>query len=333
MKNIRSKALGAIMILWLQFISIFLLASSLHASQKITILTYPVGKHSQNSWYHPAVTNSLLRGLQELQVNFNYNPSQENDVGQTVVVLTNIDALKQAIVWKRKGRIKKLLAGPNLVVSPKEHHGVVLSPEIDIYMVNSQWTKTAYTEDAPSLINHIGIWPAGIDIRFWNPSLKLTDKKNRNALVYWKTESIEFCNEVEQVLKKYNWNPIRIRYGQYDLQTYKNTLENSLFAVFISRSESQGLALAEAWAMDVPTLVWNPKALEINGRVYSESSACPYLSPQTGFDWQTIKEFENILKSKENLIPKFTPRSWVLDNMSDAASTQILLSLINSIPM
>lgn len=315
----------------LKLACLMVFSCNMYASNKITVLTYPVGRYSSDSWYHPAVTNSLLRGLQELQVDFNYNPSQENDVGQIVVVLTNIEALKQAISWKQAGRIKKLLAGPNLVISPQNHHGIILSPEIDIYMVNSSWTKTAYIEDGPSLANHIGIWPAGIDIYSWNPSKKLSDKKTNQVLVYWKTEPVEFCNEVEQVLRKYNWNPVRIQYGQYDQQTYKQTLENSLFSVFISRSESQGLALAEAWTMDVPTLVWNPQTVVINGRMYSESSACPYLSDQTGFDWQTIQEFENILQLIKISIKKFTPRSWTLDNMSDAASAQILISLINSI--
>ena len=52
-------------------------------------------------------------------------------------------------------------------------------------------------------------------------------------------------------------------------------------AVFMSRSESQGLALAEAWAMDVPTLVWQSPPGE-PGSVFSLSDPAPYLTSDTG---------------------------------------------------
>lgn len=320
------------MIFFLRIFCFFpLLSYTIYATEKITILTYPVAKHSPENWHHPAVTNSLLRGLQELGVNYNYNPSKLSEVGSTVVVLANIDALKQAIEWKRTGTIKKLLAGPNLVVSPQDHHGIIASTEIDRYMVNSNWTKTAYLEDAPQLARNITIWPAGVDVRFWDPSQTLSEKQTTNVLVYWKTESEAFCNEIEQSLKKNSWNPVRIKYGQYTIETFKRELERCIFAVFISRSESQGLALAEAWAMDVPTLVWNPQELTFNGRTYSESSACPYLSTQNGYDWKTIQEFEAILKIIPTNLHNFTPRSWTLQHMSDAACAEILLALVNSI--
>lgn len=300
-------------------------------AEKITVLTYPVGRHSPDSWCHPAVTQSLLRGFGALQVDYNYNPSQEHEVGSTVVVLTNMDALKQAIRWKRAGRIKKLLAGPNLVISPKDHSGIILAPEIDKYMVNSEWTKTAYIEDAPELIRSIAIWPAGVDIGYWNPSQLLSIKKTNNVLVYWKTESIKFCQAIEEVLRKNYWNPVRIQYGHYTHEAFKQALNSSSFAVFISRSESQGLALAEAWAMDVPTIVWNPRELVTNGRTYTDSSACPYLTPQTGADWKHIQEFEYLLSQMPTLLASFSPRAWTLQNMSDTASASTLLSLINSI--
>jgi hypothetical protein len=242
-----------------------------------------------------------------------------------------MDALKQAISWKRSGKIKRLLAGPNLVVSPKDHNGIILSPEIDKYMVNSEWTKTAYIEDAPQLSQNIAIWPAGVDTKYWAPSQLLSIKNTNNVLVYWKTESLEFCQTIEQILRKHNWNPIRIQYGHYNQETYKQMLENSVFAVFISRSESQGLALAEAWAMDVPTIVWNPNELTINGRIYSESSACPYLTLQTGICWKSFEEFEQSLLNIPLHLISFSPRAWVLKNMSDAASANILISIINSI--
>ena len=149
--------------------------------------------------------------------------------------------------------------------------------------------------------------------------------------VYWKTESEQFCKAIEKMLRNYNWNPVRIRYGSYDKASYKETLKNSLFAVFISESESQGLALAESWAMDVPTLVWDPQEVVAFGRKFSESSSCPYLNNLLGKRWNTFQELENLLKVISHDIQIFTPRAWVLKNMSDQVSAKMLLSLIKSI--
>lgn len=312
-----------------KFFLLFIFAISCSSAEKITVLTRPVNRPTVSLWYHSAVVHSLLRGLSNLEVDFNYNPIDESEVGSIVFVPSNEDALEQAIEWKKSGKIKKLLAGPNHVISPLEN-AIVLSPYIDRYLVNSEWTRTAYLEEAPEMIRNIAIWPAGVDPDVWAPS-QLYAKQNQ-VLVYWKTEAEEFCEAVEELLRKYHWEPIRIRYGSYDQATFRQVLDCSVFAVFISRSESQGLALAEAWSMDVPTFVWNPQELTINERRYTESSACPYLTPHTGIDWKNLEEFEALLQAiHPEDMNLFHPREWVLDNMSDTASAAILLSIIGSI--
>lgn len=300
---------------------------------RITVLTSPIGE--TGNWYHPAVTGSLLRGLESLKVDYNYNPRDVDEVGSTVVVLTNKNVLKQAIKWKRAGKIKKLLAGPNHVDAPHDSRGIILSKELDMYLLPGKFVKVHFLEDAPQM--NIGIWPAGVDTSYWKPDVKLDKKRTKNVLVYWKTESEEFCEMVEQTLREYGWNPVRITYGSYDHTSYKKTLEECLFGVYISRSETQGIALVEGWSMDVPTLVWDPceswrtGKFTYRNRRYSEVSSCPYLNKSTGQRWETIDEFKALLASLEESIDQFSPRSWVIENMSDTASSEILISLIESI--
>lgn len=311
-----------------KIILILIFIASTASAEKITVLTHPVNSPTSDPWHHPAVTYSLLRGLKNLHTDFNYNPSLEAEVGSVVVVLANMDALKQAIKWRQSGKIQKLLAGPTLVISPLDHNGIVRSPWIDRYIVNSKWTKTAYIEDAPEMIHNLVIWPAGVDPDLWAPSQQCT--KMNSVLVYWKTGPMEFCESVEAILRKYHWDPVRIRYGNYDHATFRQLLDLSAFAVFISRSESQGIALAEAWSMNVPSLAWNPKELTANNRKYSECSACPWLTPATGLDWNSFEEFEALLQRMPQNLMSFHPREWVLENMSDTATARILLSIIDS---
>jgi hypothetical protein len=306
-----------------------LTTSIIHTFDRLTILTGPLGGDSAG---HPAVMRSLLTGLAQANIPFNYNPSKLDDVGDAVAVIADTLALKQAIGWKRSGRIKTLVGGPNLVVLPTEANSIIKSPELQMFFSPSQWPMDFWREVDPSIRINIGIWPAGVDEKFWQPSNP--DKADsKTVLVYCKAQSDgpNFYAQVEQHLRTYGWNPIRITYGSYGQQQYKDILDQCRFAVFLSRSESQGLALAECWAMNVPTLVWNPGSALIAGRTYNGVSAAPHLTTFTGQFWKNFDELDTLVRQLNSWYPQCTPRNWVLENMTDTVSTQIFLNLINKV--
>lgn len=306
----------------------------------LTILTKPVSINTRIKmctslgifphklfWGGPnSVVRSLKNGFKRLGVKYNVNPLLESSVADSVIVLSNIDALKQAIEWKRKGKIKKLFAGPNLVVRSNEFNNILGSKEIDVCIVPSQWVKKAYLEDLPVLKNRIAVWAAGVDEKYW--SQRSAGDNSRKVLVYWKTERQSFVEEVEHILKKNSWSPVRIIYNSYKQENFKKNLSECKFAVFVSRSESQGIALLEAWAMDIPTLVWDPGQLCARGKVYNQVSSCPYLNNKLGLRWKTIEEFENMVVQFLTGFYKFRPRKWILENMTDKISARKLLSII-----
>ncbi len=277
---------------------------------------------------HPAVTRSLIEGLQKLKVNFNYNPVFFNQVGKKVCVLANVEALKDAIEWKKNKRIEFLAAGPNLMVLSNEFDRILADDSIDFCLVPSQWVAVAYVEDEPILQKKVKVWFAGVDSEFWSPSNSNTDK-DKTALLYWKTESENFCNQVKNKLIEYGWKIIQLKYGSYTQNEFKQKLNLCKIAVFISRSESQGIALVESWSMDVPTLVWNPQQLTYQNRVYSTVSACPYLTETTGLEWVTIAELDKLLDNLEINLSSFRPRQWVLENMTDECSAKELLRILS----
>lgn len=294
---------------------------------RITILTKPVGC-VEDTWYHPAVTRSVIQGLEKIKVSFNVNPRSIEEVGDVVWVLTHDQALLQAIELKKRNIIKCLLAGPNFVVLPHESDRILTLPLIDGVMLPSSAIKQVYIEDEPSLATHTYVCPTGVDTEFWKPSQKNSSCKD--VLVYWKTEGEDFCHQVLYALVKNGWNPRVIKYGKYQHEYYRQLLNECVFAIFISKSESQGIALAESWAMNVPTLIWNPYSCEYKGRHLALSS-CPFLNPMLGQEWNTIEELDLILKDMARKLPDLRPRAWVLDYMSDEASAYQLLSIINQI--
>lgn len=295
-------------------------------SAKITILTQPVQRATSDHWYHKAVTESLIRGLKMIAADFNFNPQHIADVGEDVIVLANKDALKQAIRWKQRKRIKKLLVGPNLFVRPQEIESLITSPSIDLIMEPSNWPIKAVIEDCPQLHAKLVRWPAGVNSEYWQPQTPLKDRRSTNVLVYQKNGSQYLLNSVIQLLRKYEWNPIVITYGKYEQRHFKDLLSRVQFAVFLSRSESQGLALAEAWAMDVPTFAWNLGGpLTIQGKIYTDISACPYLNPLVGQEWKSLDIFEAQLGKIQTILNNCSPRAWVLQHMTDEISALIVM--------
>lgn len=301
----------------------------MHGFERLTILTAPLGGGSAG---HPAVMRSLLTGLTQAGVPFNYNPSRLDDVGDAVAVIADTLALKQAIAWKKSGRIKTLVGGPNLVVVPTEANSIIKSPELQMFLSPSQWPMDFWREVDPTIRLTIGIWPAGVDETFWQPS-NHDKSNNKNVLIYCKAQSDgpNFYAQVEQHIRSHGWNPIRITYGSYGQQQYKDVLDQCRFAVFLSRSESQGLALAESWAMNVPTLVWNPGSNLIAGRIFNGVSAAPFLTASTGLFWKNFDDLVALLQQFDAWYPQCNPRQWVLENMTDKISAHILLDLINNI--
>lgn len=287
---------------------------------KLSVLTKPIGYGAEKG--HPGVRKSLLAGLSKNQQLFNYNPTCLDECGDAVHVLADINALRQAIRLKQQGKIKYLLAGPTLMVRGNEYNHVLGSKEIDICILNSDWIQQAYEYDEPALRGKIILWPAGVNTDFWKPR---AHTQSKNVLIYWKTEGKDFCNAVKETLKKYGWNPVVLKYGNYCPNEYKQFLDESAFAVFIGSSESQGIALAESWAMDVPTLVWNPGKRLIAGRMHDPVSAAPYLTSYTGAFWKEMHELEYLLEHIDDVLCPCAPREWMLENMTNEITVQRLL--------
>lgn len=261
-----------------------------------------------------AVLNSLIRGLNLLDQPYIVNPPIER-LTNKIIVLSSTIGLSQVIRNKPKDAI--VLAGPNLVVLPSEISELLVLDAIDRVIVNSRWTFDCYAEDLPEIMSKLTIWPAGVDIDYWQT---INSKRNGEILFYIKDKPDTLVKESIEYVKSLNYQVNTIKYGQYQLDEFKSALSRAKLAVYFSQSESQGISLLEAWAMDVPTLVWNPGYLMLckdkNLKIKVTTSSAPYLTPQTGAFFKNIDEFKTIFVQSSNEF-KFAPRDWVVENMTD----------------
>jgi hypothetical protein len=177
-----------------------------------------------------------------------------------------------------------------------------------------------YEECAPVLKGRIAVWPAGVDTGFWQP---YGTSPRRLVLIYNKLERGR-AQGIGDFLAKRGYATALVSYGFYSPARYRRLLNAAMAMVFITQSESQGLALAEAWSMDVPTFVIDNRERLVLGRPVHVSTA-PYLTEATGRFWSEPEELESHLAASS--MARFTPRLWVTENMSDRVCAQKLLAL------
>src|SRR5262249_8827441 len=101
---------------------------------------------------------------------------------------------------------------------------------------------------------------------------------------------------------------------------------------FLSSSESQGLALLEAWMANVPTLVWNVGEVGVKGyKIKDDKLAAPYLSQSSGIFFKGHADFSEKLEFFLNNITNFQPRKYAMENFTDKIAAEKFLNIVNSI--
>ena len=275
---------------------------------------------------HFAVTRSLIEGLQKLNLPFVYNPKYK-DITDFVIVLSGVRTLKQAISLKKRGKIKYLFAGPNIVVFSSDHNSIICSDYIDLVIINSQWTLDLYIKDNIILKSKIIIWPAGVNSDFWKPT---HFNKSKHILIFDKPHILlsEPIDRYRDYIISKGFTVTIIKYGTFDQVSYLHLLRNTLIMIGFSFSESQGIAWSEAWSTDVPTLIFENHINKINEKVFNCNTA-PFLTNDTGLFFKNYNDFTTQFNSIIENKSKFKPRQWVLDNLTDEVSAINLLTKIS----
>ena len=278
---------------------------------------------------HPAVTSSLLGGLKGLGLKCKYDPIVDRKITSKVVVLSDPEALRLSIKLKEKGSISVLFAGPNVMVRADDFDNLYSNKNIDRILVPSKWVEYSYQFENPDTKNRILIWPSGIDMQKWKSIAK---KDYKSIILYEKYPRAElkkdFYKNIITKLSKMGYRVIRIKYGQYSEKEYKAALNSSSAMIYVSKSESQGIALLEAWAMNIPTFVWDSDFKNEGDRVFKDISPAPYLNKDTGKLWKSINDLAECLNSIKK--ESYRPRVYASKYFTNEKSVKLLIDEINS---
>lgn len=273
------------------------------------------------------VLRSLTQGLRENSIDFKVNPLlSEIPNNSTVHVLSSFEALELGIRLKKEQKVSKLIAGPNITVLPTDRNKILLSSQIDVVLQPSDWTKDLYVFLCPELKDKIKVWAAGVeDFKIEN---KFLDKDT--VLVYKKNCPTALYNYVVKTLETQGFKVKTLQYGNFQRNEYFQLLDTCKFMVYITESESQGLALHEAWMQNVPTLVWNQGFYKINEsqNFKTDKVSAPYLTDQNGHFFSSQEDFNEKLEIFTKKITDFNPREDSLNKFTDSKSALAYMAQI-----
>lgn len=260
----------------------------------------------------PSVAASLFLGLRRAGVAFRADPPP-SAIGGDVGVLSHVDTLGYAIRLKRGGKARWLVAGPNLVVAPDRNHGVLAAPEVDRVVVASSWVRDMFLSRAPGLRDRIVVWPSGVDEEVWSPA-SVDSELIADVLVYAKSGPPELLVESCAALDRAGLRYTILRYGGYRPVEYLALLHGHRWMLFLSESETQGLALFEAWACNVPTLVWDRGRCLFEDIDWPGASSAPYLATSNGRSFPEPTRLDEAIADMER--SSFEPRRTILERFT-----------------
>ena len=283
----------------------------------------------KKSWGgHPAVTESLVRGLRMDRIPFSFNPMTiDLESNKLLGILGGMSTFSWALAQGVSAGKFRLLVGPNVFETPLDVGRDCLNPAIVGLVTPSNWVRDFYASELPEFDRPIHVWAAGVDSDFWSPSKEDGSPVAQTALLYVKSKNLDAVERAKAACEMAGFTVKMVTYGRYSRNQYRKALRQASVMVVVGGAESQGLALFEAWSVGVPTLVFRHDG-RIRLRNHPErqiviedpANAAPYLSPDTGLFWNSSAELLEILHARE--WEKCQPREWIVNNATLAISAR-----------
>jgi hypothetical protein len=258
------------------------------------------------------VFRNLARGLD--LIGYPYVVNRALDSTPRLWIHDDLVALRYAA---RSGA--KAVVGPNLYVLPGD-----VPADVDLrgalYVQPSAWVADLWRTAGFTRCD-LAVWPVGIDLDEFRPRNASTVR--REALIYHKLRPEDELQRIIASLDAASLPHRLIRYGSYAERDYVAALEGAALVVWHGRHESQGIALEEAMAMDVPILVCDVTRLSQEAGSSFPSSldavpvtAAPYFDATCGVRTYDLDDVGALALRMLDERASFSPRAFVEENLS-----------------
>ena len=306
----------------------------LHPSENVTL-------HVERLTHPSKIKDIVLRSLESKRLLLDSHRGPQIVAKRIFSMLQEMDLSGlNSVDWVLNVNSKKswerlILDKENLVVGPNiEFEKDYITEKlflIDSFkiLVPSEWVIPIIQERLNWFRGEYHIFPSDIDFNFWKP---LQNGNRNQILIYRKYDTSEddFINVV-RICKMMGLRYKVVTYGKYTQRSFRRILRKCQAAVWLGITESQGIALLECWAMDVPTLVRSQDSFEDNvtGKDFDSSSA-PYLSRECGAQiYATDLNIDSFFTFLKESLAK-SPREYVISQFSAAKMLDKLLIILRN---
>ncbi len=281
------------------------------------------------------ISINLMRGLDKLGI-----PYRLNDYNYVKKHPEEIACIigKPHVLYRRKWK-NPILFGSGIFSHPIENANLLKDyPNIKKILVPGPWMLDMFK---PWYGDAVTAWPVGIDTEKWSP---VNDaEKTIDFIVYDKLNRDrdnliqDVLNPVLAVLQSKNLSYQIIRYGDYNTGQLKTAIDNSKAAIFLSESETQGLAYQQILSADLPILAWDHGGYWQDSYYYPHMvkfkpvSSVPYWDERCGIKFKDMQDFNDKLSSFLNEWTNFKPRAYILDNLTLEKCAALYMGIYNGV--
>lgn len=269
---------------------------------------------------------------------FKYNNIQITYINHTNISSMNLNMFD--IVYSPSSPINvenypntKFIFGPHFSVFPEKHSIEIISKNKNVvYVQPSDWVVDLW-KSFPFFNINIKSLPFGVDTDKFN-EIKQNSQRNE-IFVYFKRRNND---ELEFILNFFKSKKIDYKLfdyvKKYNEIEYLNCLQNSKYGIWLDAHESQGFALQEALSCNVPLLVWNVSSLNQEvGSNYPNfyATTLSYWNDNCGEIFYNYDEFLDKFNSFISKLDTYTPRQFILNNLSIKKCEEKFINLVNNI--
>lgn len=298
------------------------------------LLQYPFNCHDKNK-------ESMIRMCKVFNIEFEATNDRNRIKEDTY------DILWLPTEWIEPNEIPlrvKILYGPQHFVFPDPlHHRVCVpkGPEDPFlskrafYICLSNWIEQVFLEFSPSFRIPLKAFPFGVKEL---PQRNLTNV-SYDCIFYSKRRDPALYTSIKQTLQDMNLTFREFSYGSYRDSDYQDALQKTKLIVWLGCHESQGFAFQEAMSRNIPILVLDVESMFDEWNVYNHLKGQKQLKATTASWWcdkgrcgeklHSTEEFETTLRKMLDNIEKYSPASFVKENLSDEVCMKRILDTFN----